>query len=313
MKASVLTIGSRGSRLALWQANWVKERLTSLHEGLEVRLEIIKTSGDVRRDVPLAVIGGKGVFTKEIEEALADGRIDLAVHSLKDLPTTLPEGLQLSAITEREDARDALLLRSDNSASNASLEALPRGAIVGTSSQRRLAQLKYLRNDVQIKDIRGNVDTRLRKLDEGEYDAIILASAGLRRLGFGHRINHFIPTDIMLPAVGQGALAIETRAADAETIQFLTPLNHEPTRAACTAERALLRALGGGCQTPIAAHAVMHEERLKLAGLVASVSGDLIIRDALEVEASEAESAGITLAARLRELGADELLSEMTN
>lgn len=262
------------------------------------------------RDVPLAVIGGKGVFTKEIEEALLDGRIDLAVHSLKDLPTTLPAGLRLSAITEREDARDALVLRASASDSSAALESLREGAIIGTSSQRRLAQLKNLRSDVQIKDLRGNVDTRLRKLDAGEYDAIILAAAGLRRLGFEHRIDQFIPAETMLPAVGQGALAIETRADDMETIRFIAPLNHEPTRAACTAERALLRALGGGCQTPIAAHAVILDAQLRLDALVASVTGDLIIRDAIEGEASEAEHAGIRLAGRLLELGADALLNE---
>lgn len=311
MKASGLTIGSRGSKLALWQAEWVRAALESMHEGLEVRIEIIKTSGDMIRDVPLAVIGGKGVFTKEIEEALLDNRIDLAVHSLKDLPTILPEGLQLSAITEREDPRDALLLRAESNGSKASLESLPSGAIVGTSSQRRIAQLRHLRGDVLIKDLRGNVDTRLRKLDAGEYDAIILASAGLRRLGLGQRINQAIPTETMLPAVGQGALAIETRAGDRRTIQLIQPLNHEATRAACTAERALLRGLGGGCQTPIAAHAVAREGKLSLNGLVASVTGDLIIRDTLEAEASEAESAGASLANRLLELGADALLNEL--
>lgn len=313
MKGRVLTIGSRGSKLALWQANWVRDTLISLHERLEVRIEIIKTSGDVMRDVPLAVIGGKGVFTKEIEEALLDGRIDLAVHSLKDLPTILPRGLQLSAISEREDARDALILPAGKAAeATASLDSLPEGAIVGTSSQRRMAQLKHLRNDIRIKDLRGNVDTRLRKLDEGEYDAIILAAAGLRRLGFGHRISHAISTETILSAVGQGALAIETRADDAPTIQFIQPINHEPTRRACTAERALLRALGGGCQTPIAAHALVEHDRLKLDGLVASVSGDQLVRDRLEAEATEAEQAGAALAKRLVELGADALLNEMT-
>jgi hydroxymethylbilane synthase len=311
LKGSVLTIGSRGSRLALWQANWVKDRLMSLHDGLEVHIEIIKTSGDVMRDVPLATIGGKGVFTKEIEEALLDGRVDLAVHSLKDLPTILPEGLQLSAISEREDARDALILRAYDSGANASLESLPEGATVGTSSQRRAAQLRHVRGDLQIKDLRGNVDTRLRKLDAGEYDAIILASAGLLRLGFGHRISQAIPTETILSAVGQGALAIETRAGDAGTIRLIQPLNHEPTRLACAAERALLRALGGGCQTPIAAHAVVtNADRLKLDGLVASVKGELIVRDQLEVKAVEAEAAGVKLAGRLLELGAGALLNE---
>jgi hydroxymethylbilane synthase len=306
----LVTIGSRGSKLALWQANWVKDNLTSLHDGLEVRIEIIKTSGDVMRDVPLAVIGGKGVFTKEIEEALLDGRIDLAVHSLKDLPTILPEGLQLSAISEREDARDALILGARNESQNATLESLPHAARVGTSSQRRIAQLRFRRTDVRIKDLRGNVDTRLRKLDEGEYDAIVLASAGLKRLGFGHRINQAIPAETILPAVGQGALAIETRSSDADTISLIRPLNHEPTRLACTAERSLLRSLGGGCQTPIAAHAVIEEDRIKLDGLVASVAGELIIREHLEAEAKDAESAGRSLAARLLELGAGSLLNE---
>ncbi|HEX8747557.1 MAG TPA: hydroxymethylbilane synthase [Pyrinomonadaceae bacterium] len=311
MKDSVLTIGSRGSRLALWQANWVKDSLMSRHEALEVRIEIIKTSGDMMRDVPLVTIGGKGAFTKEIEEALLDGRIDLAVHSLKDLPTILPQGLQLSAISEREDARDALILRADSASESASLESLPHGAVVGTSSQRRMAQLRYLRKDIQIKDLRGNVDTRLRKLDEGGYDAIILASAGLRRLGYGHRISQAIPTESILSAVGQGALAVETRADDARTIRFVEPLNHEPTRLSCTAERALLRALGGGCQTPIAAHAVIDAGRLKLEGLVASVTGNSIVRDRLEAEPADAETAGIKLAHRLLELGATSLLSEL--
>lgn len=311
MKDSVLTIGSRGSKLALWQANWVRDSLMGLHAGLEVRIEIIKTSGDMISDVPLAVIGGKGVFTKEIEEALLDGRIDLAVHSLKDLPTILPGGLQLSAISEREDARDALILSIGSSTPDATIESLPEGAVVGTSSQRRMAQLKHLRRDIRIKDLRGNVDTRLRKLDEGGYDAIILASAGLLRLGLGHRISQAIPTESILSAVGQGALAIETRANDTRTIGFVEPLNHEPTRLACNAERALLRALGGGCQTPIAAHALVHGDRLLLDGLVASVSGDTIIRARLEGEAAEAESAGAELAGRLIEQGADRLLNEM--
>ncbi|HKP72805.1 MAG TPA: hydroxymethylbilane synthase, partial [Pyrinomonadaceae bacterium] len=210
-------IGSRGSKLALWQAEWVKSRLTELRPQTEIRIEIIKTSGDVMRDVPLAVIGGKGVFTKELEEALLAEEIDLAVHSLKDLPTTLPDNLAIAAVTEREDPRDALILREGVAGNDASLRTLPHGAVVGTSSLRRQAQLKHLRPDVSIKDLRGNVDTRLRKLDEGGYDAIILASAGLRRLGFAHRINAAIAPAEMLPAVGQGALGIETRAADVRT------------------------------------------------------------------------------------------------
>jgi hydroxymethylbilane synthase len=301
------TIGSRGSRLALWQAEWVKSSLERLRPGTRVAIEIIKTSGDVMRDVPLAVIGGKGVFTKELEEALLAGRIDIAVHSLKDLPTTLPEGLHVAAITEREDPRDALILRADQTSATASIKNLPHGAIVGTSSLRRQAQLKHARPDIEIKDLRGNVDTRLRKLDAGWYDAIVLASAGLRRLGFDERISAAIEPSEMLPAVGQGALGIETRADDAETNEIVSLLEHQPTRAACTAERSLLFALGGGCQVPIAAHATLDGARLRLEALVAG-SGR-IIRETLDDTAEHAARAGEELAARLRAQGADELLA----
>ncbi|HYO99233.1 MAG TPA: hydroxymethylbilane synthase [Pyrinomonadaceae bacterium] len=303
-------IGSRGSKLALWQSEWVKARLTELHPRTEIRIEIIKTSGDVMQNVPLAVIGGKGVFTKELEEALLAEEIDLAVHSLKDLPTTLPDNLSITAVTEREDARDALIFREGVASSqNNSLRDLPQNAVVGTSSLRRQAQLKHLRPDVRIKDLRGNVDTRLRKLDEGGYDAIILASAGLRRLGFERRINASIPHAEMLPAVGQGALGIETRANDARTLSLVALLEHAPTRAACTAERALLYALGGGCQVPIAAHAVMSGgSTLRLEALVAALDGGRLIRDSLEDDIGHAARAGETLATRLRERGAAELL-----
>jgi hydroxymethylbilane synthase len=282
-------IGSRGSKLALWQAEWVRTRLEALHPGADVRIEIIKTSGDALRDVPLAVIGGRGVFTKELEEALLDGRIDVAVHSLKDLPTTIPEGLSLTAITEREDARDALVLREGFSIENLSVRGLPQGAVVGTSSPRRLAQLKHLRPDLNVKDLRGNVDTRLRKLDAGAYDAVILASAGLRRLGLTHRISAPVATE--------------------EMYRLVATLDHAPTRLACTAERALLRALGGGCQLPIAAHSSASESSLRLEGLVADPSGDPVIREALEGEASKAEQIGGKLAALLLERGADSLLA----
>ncbi|HEX8181677.1 MAG TPA: hydroxymethylbilane synthase [Pyrinomonadaceae bacterium] len=306
-------IGSRGSKLALWQAEWVQARLSELRPDATVRIEIIKTSGDVLRDVPLAFIGGKGVFTKELEEALLAERIDIAVHSLKDLPTILPAELTITAITEREDPRDALVLRADAQHEHATLHALAQGAVVGTSSLRRQAQLKHLRPDVEIKDLRGNVDTRLRKLDEGQYDAVILASAGLRRLGFAARISASVPTDVMLPAVGQGALGIETRAADEDTNALVRLLNHQPTRAACEAERALLRALGGGCQVPIAAHATVAYGRLYLAGLVAGLDGVQLLRAALEADATEARSAGETLAANLRAQGADQLLVGLTS
>ena len=304
-------IGSRGSKLALWQSEWVKARLTELRPETEVRIEIIKTSGDVMLNVPLAVIGGKGVFTKELEEALLAGEIDLAVHSLKDLPTTLPDNLSITAITEREDARDALILRegvASGASQNYSLRDLLPSAVVGTSSLRRQAQLKHLRPDVVIRDLRGNVDTRLRKLEEDGYDAIILASAGLRRLGFERRINASIPHAEMLPAVGQGALGIETRADDERTISLVSLLEHAPTRAACTAERTLLYALGGGCQVPIAAHAVVKGDALRLEALVAALDGTQLIRDSLEDGITHAARAGETLASRLRERGAAELL-----
>src|ERR671932_975366 len=222
------TIGSRGSRLALWQAEWAKATLEESRPGVSVGIEIFRTQGDVMRDVPLAVIGGKGVFTKELEEALLAEKIDIAVHSLKDLPTTLPEGLHIAAVTEREDPRDALILPEGRRGAEASLKSLREGAVVGTSSLRRQAQLKHLRPDVEIKDLRGNVDTRLRKLDDGLYDAIILASAGLRRLGFDERISAAIDAREMLPAVGQGALGIETRAAEEETPRRSPPAPPPP-------------------------------------------------------------------------------------
>ncbi|HJQ33482.1 MAG TPA: hydroxymethylbilane synthase [Pyrinomonadaceae bacterium] len=306
-----LIIGSRGSKLALWQSEWVKARLEALDAGLSVRIEIIKTQGDVRTDVPLSTIGGQGAFTKELEVALLDRRVDVAVHSLKDLPTIVPEGLAITATPEREDARDALVLRADADAQGASLKNLAAGAVVGTSSLRRIAQLKHLRPDVRIKDLRGNVDTRLRKLDEGEYDALILASAGLRRLGFGARISAAIGADEMLPAVGQGSLGIETRADDEQTNALVSRLDVPATRAAVVAERALLRSLGGGCQVPIAAHATVTDGRVHLDGLVASLDGAYVIRDTLEGTTGEADALGEALAARLRERGADDLLAEM--
>ncbi|HEV7376218.1 MAG TPA: hydroxymethylbilane synthase [Pyrinomonadaceae bacterium] len=304
-----LTIGSRGSKLALWQAEWVKARLGEAHPHTQVSIEIIKTSGDVLKDAPLTLIGGKGVFTRELEEALLDGRIDLAVHSLKDLPTVLPDRLVIAAIPEREDTRDALVLRARLVIEKPSIRNLPERSIVGTSSLRRLSQLKHQRPDLIVKELRGNVDTRLRKLDEGQYDAIILATAGLRRLGLKERISAPIEIEEMLPAVGQGALAVETRNDDEETLRLLAALEHRQTRTACMAERALLRELGGGCQLPIAAYAVVNENRLRLYGLVADPSGETIIRDSLEGAASNAEQLGSELAIRLRERGAESLLS----
>ncbi|HCX31267.1 MAG TPA: hydroxymethylbilane synthase [Blastocatellia bacterium] len=303
-----LVIGSRGSKLALTQSGMVKAELELLNPSLDIRIEIIKTSGDVKTE-PLSVIGGKGVFTKELEDALFDGRIDLAVHSLKDLPTIVPEGLAIPAICKREDPRDALVLRLRERGSQPSVEDLPKGAIVGTSSPRRLAQLKQLRGDLVCKDLRGNVDTRLRKLDEGQYDALLLACAGLRRLGLEQRISAPLSTSQMLPAVGQGAIGIETRVADEAAIAAVSKLDHKFTRLACITERAFLRALGGGCQLPIAGHAVVREKRIRLDGLVADPDGKQIVRDRISGGLDEAEELGRRLAEQLLACGARELLT----
>lgn len=300
-----LIIGSRGSKLALTQAQQAQSQLQQLNPDLEIRIEIIKTTGDVKPD-PLSVIGGKGVFTKELEDALLDGRIDLAVHSLKDLPTVLPAGLEITAICEREDPRDALILRADLNVD--SLSDLPDGFVVGTSSPRRLAQLKNLRSMVLVKELRGNVDTRLRKLDEGQYDALILATAGLKRLGLHDRITHKISTDEMLPAVGQGAIGIETLASNTSANAAISKLNHEPTRLACTAERSFLRGLGGGCQLPIAAHATIDGNNVRLEGLVTSVDGSKVLRDSLSGSIAEPEALGQQLAQTFIESGATSLL-----
>lgn len=302
-----LVIGSRGSKLALWQAEQARQRLLDLNPQVEVRVEIIKTTGDVKND-PLSVIGGKGVFTKELEDALLDGRIDLAVHSLKDLPTVLPDGLSISAICEREDARDALVLRSGFEVEHASLAGLPNGAIVGTSSQRRLSQLKALRRDVVVTDLRGNVDTRIRKLDEGQYDAVILATAGLVRLGLQDRISARIAVAEMLPAVGQGAVAIETRSDNEFAVEATRKLDHFQTRLACLSERSFLRSLGGGCQFPIAAHAIVEGDSLVLDGLVAKPDGSQILRASLSGPLVDPEALGSQLADRLLQQGAASLL-----
>jgi hydroxymethylbilane synthase len=303
-----LVIGSRGSKLALVQAEFIKGKLENLDRDVELRIEIIRTTGDVKTE-PLTIIGGKGVFTKELEEALLDGRINIAVHSLKDLPTIIPDSLALTAICEREDARDALIIRNDVAAVFPSLNTLREGSVVGTSSRRRLAQLKYLAPKLTIRDVRGNIDTRLRKLDEGEYDALILAAAGLRRLGLGDRINSMFRPSDMVPAPGQGALGIETRSDDAITNELVAHLDHTETRVACTAERALLRALGGGCQLPIAAYATVHDSHLRLQGLVAGQNGDEIIKDQVTGSISEAEALGGSLANLLLQKGADRLLA----
>ncbi len=298
-KASTkLTIGSRGSQLALWQSRWVASQLAAL--GVETTLEIIKTTGDKITDVPLAKVGTKGLFTKELEEALVERRIDLAVHSLKDMPTDLPEGLMLAAVPEREDARDAIV--------GVRLADLAAGARVGTSSLRRAAQLRAVRPDLAIESVRGNLDTRLRKLDEGQYEAIVLAAAGLRRLGWAHRIAELLEPNVMCPAVGQGALAIETRNGGDAAAAICVRLTHEITLRCVTAERALLRALGGGCQVPIGAHASVAEGRMSLASVVASPDGVQVIAHHLHGDPADAERLGAEMAAHLLANGARRIL-----
>ncbi len=277
----MIVIGSRGSQLALWQARHIQSLLK-----VETRIEIIKTTGDKIQDVPLSQVGGKGLFTKEIEEALLDKRIDLAVHSLKDMPSELPQGLILSAIPEREDPRDALIGAP-----------LREGGRVGTSSLRRTVQLQNMHRGLSIESLRGNLDTRLRKLDEGQYDTIILAAAGLRRLGWAERISEFIPVDVMIPAVGQGALAIETRDDNGEAQKIAHTLNHEPSRVAITAERALLAVFGGGCQVPIGAHATIHGAEIHMRAFVSEPDGTHAKRG--EHSGPDPVSVGRELAGRL--------------
>jgi hydroxymethylbilane synthase len=270
-----LRIGSRGSQLALWQAHHISALLRE--RGHEVELEIIKTTGDKITDVALAEVGTKGMFTKEIEEALAEGRVDLAVHSLKDLPTELSTGFEIAAVTRRENPRDVLCSRKFKS-----IDDLAQGARVGTSSLRRQAQLKAVRRDLDIHPLRGNVDTRLRKLEAGEYDAIILAAAGLNRLGKTELVKQVIPAEIMCPAAGQGALGIEIRAGDAATRQHLAFLDDAAARATTTCERALLNKLGGGCQVPIGASAEVRNGRLHLEAIVADPDGSKVLRESRE-------------------------------
>jgi len=294
----MLVIGSRGSQLALWQARWVSARLAAL--GFESRIEIIKTTGDKVTSVPLGQVGGKGLFTKEIEDALLAREVDLAVHSLKDLPTEIPAGLEITAIPEREDPYDALVGRK--------LSELRRGAKIGTSSLRRGSQLRRLRPDLEIESVRGNVDTRLRKLDEGQYEAIVLAAAGLALLGLNGRIAEILSPEVMCPAVGQGALAVETRADQGPAQKACRALDDVATRAAVTAERSTLRALGGGCLTPIGAHGRVGGTRLRLMGVVLSPDGAQSVRDVVEGSAAEAEGLGRELGDRLLAQGAAQLL-----
>lgn len=298
-----ITVGTRGSALALCQTNWTVEQLKSRHPGLEIETTIIKTKGDRILDVPLAKIGDKGLFVKEIESALLNGEIDFAVHSLKDLPTDMTAGLCIAAVPEREDPSDALI------SNGVGLRDLPANARIGSSSLRRAAQLLNFRADLRICDLRGNLDTRLRKLDEGEYDAIILACAGLNRMSWADRITEKLSFEICLPAVGQGALGIQARADDAEVLGMLNVLEHPETRTAVTAERSMMRVLEGGCQVPVGAVGHMKDGRLHLRGVVASLDGTRLIRG--EVSGDDPNALGDELARELLESGADAILSEL--
>jgi hydroxymethylbilane synthase len=292
----VIVIGSRGSKLALWQAEHVARLLAPM--GVETRIQIIKTSGDKIQDVPLAQAGGKGLFTKEIDEALLDGAIDLAVHSMKDVPTALPAGLTIAAIPEREEPRDAMI--------GCSLAELRDGSSIGTSSLRRSAQLRAYRPQLNIQVLRGNVDTRLRKLDEGQYDAIVLAAAGLRRLGWQDRIRELIPVEMMCPAVGQGALAIETRGDGGAAYELVRQLDHADTRIAVTAERAMLEVLGGGCQVPVGGYACLEKGVIHMRAIVASPDGSHVVR--AELSGVDPSRTGASLGRNLLEQGAEEIL-----
>ena len=300
---STVVLGTRASKLAVQQSEWVQRQLYALAPDVTVTLQKIQTSGDKILDVPLAQIGGKGLFVKEIEEALLSGEIDLAVHSMKDVPTELPEGLAILCVPPREDPRDALISRDGRSFMD-----LPRGARIGTSSLRRQSQLLHARPDLTIAMLRGNLDTRIKKLRGGQFDAIVLAAAGLRRLDWAHEITEYLSPQISLPAIGQGALGIEGRKDDLFMRSLLSGLDHAESKTAVLAERALLHRLQGGCQVPIAAYATVAGKIVRLEGLVSSVDGKELFRDVAEGTIEEPESIGIQLAERLLAHGGDRIL-----
>lgn len=304
MSAQILRIATRKSPLALWQANYVRSSLLAAHDDLAVELVTMSTRGDKILDSPLAKIGGKGLFVKELEQALLDGRADIAVHSMKDVPMAFPEGLGLAVICEREDPSDALV-----SNRYTSFDDLPQAAVVGTSSLRRQCQLRMHRPDIKIRDLRGNVGTRLQKLDGGDYDAIVLASAGLLRLELPERIAQRLDFDLSLPAGGQGAVGIETRSGDERVLDRLQCLHHEETATRVAAERAVNARLNGGCQVPIAAFAELESDGLFLRGLVASVDGETMLTSELRGPAASAEAMGLALADDLLAQGAEEILA----
>ena len=301
-----IKIATRNSPLALWQAEHVKQQLQSIHTNLNVELIGMQTEGDRFLDAPLVAVGGKGLFIKELEQALLDGSADIAVHSMKDVTIDLPDDLALPVIMQREDTRDVFIANNYKAISE-----IPMHGVIGTSSLRRQSQLKALRPDLQIKDLRGNVGTRLRKLDQGDYDGILLAAAGIKRLGLEERITQFIPTTDLLPAIGQGAIGIECRADDPKVHDVIQPLNDSGTSLCVQAERALSRRLFGGCQLPIAGQAIISETRLKLIGLVAEVDGSQVIKAELEDDVSDVDNIGHRLAEHLLDQGADKILQKL--
>jgi hydroxymethylbilane synthase len=301
----VIRIGTRGSALAVWQAKWVRSQLLPLYPESEVELVKIKTSGDKITDVPLAQVGGKGLFVKEIETALLEGRVDLAVHSMKDMPAEIPPGLCIGAVPEREASSDVLISRKGHS-----FEELPEGARVGSSSLRRGAQMRHLRPDMEVVPLRGNLDTRIRKLEMEALDAIVVAAAGVRRLGLEAHITQYLPESIMLPAIGQGALSIETRE-DQDSRRLVSAMDHRETRLAVESERAFLGRLEGGCQVPIAARAKVREDRLELTGMVAEVDGSVLLREEIAGPVSQHQSLGVELANRLLDKGGRRILKKI--
>jgi hydroxymethylbilane synthase len=306
MSDQILRIATRKSPLAMWQAEHVAAELKKAHPGLEVELLGMSTKGDRILDAPLAKIGGKGLFVKELEQGMLDGRADLAVHSMKDVPAELPEGLHLSVIMDRHDPTDALVSNKYKS-----LDEIPEGAVIGTSSLRRMCQLSERRPDLEIKPLRGNINTRLAKLDDGEFDAIILASSGLKRMGFNDRITQLIPAEQSLPAIGQGALGMECRSDDERVNALLAPLHHEQSAICVSAERAMNHRLEGGCQVPIAGYAILENGELWLRGLVGEPDGSLILRGEVRGAPEDAEQLGIQLADELLSRGADRILAAL--
>ena len=301
-----IRIGSRKSQLALVQTHWVQGELQKRFPEINFEVKTMETQGDKILDVSLSKIGDKGLFTQELEDDMLNGTVDFAVHSLKDLPTRLPEGLMLGCVTEREDPADALVVHEKHTGKT--LDQLPEGAIIGTSSLRRLAQLRHHFPSFQFKDIRGNLNTRLRKLDEGQYDAIILAVAGLKRLDMAERIQQVLPASISLHAVGQGALGIECRSGDEDILAVIKTLEHQPTAQRCYAERAFLRELEGGCQVPIGVNTVIEGDTLTLTGIVASLDGQTLVKDTISGSVETADEMGTALAKRAKEAGAQTIL-----